>query len=244
MSSIDDIGDATVRFLSKAFYYVIGVLIWLIKAARRLGKKLGGNIKIYQYFEKRNIEFKDYVVLKAQVATLVFLAASVGFVFGFLSLRVLAIFAIFGVYSLYLTHAQLKKHFSSDYPAYKTFFVSYFAISVLLVLVRYVKPTVNSVFPYLHFLLISAASVIGVSYLFKRKYGRNYTFGRVMKGGDFMSVKVNYDLLSSVKPGVHTFENRGEAKEGDVVKLLVESHGLNLQGSRVVGQMVEEKEEP
>jgi uncharacterized membrane protein len=244
VKSVDDIGDATVKFLSRLFYYVIGFLIWLIKTARPLGKKIGENAGFYSYFENRNIEFKDYVVLKVQVATLVFLAASVSFVFGFLGLRVLGIFAVFGVYSLYLTHAQLKEHFRDDYHAYRAFFVSYFAISVLLVFVRFVKPTVNFVFPYFHLLAISAVSVVGASYLFKRKYGRNYTFGRVTKGGDFMSVKVNYDLLSSVKPGVHTFENRSEAKEGDIVKLMVEASGLNIGGSRVVGQMVEEKEEP
>ncbi len=240
MSRIDEIGEATVTFLSRVFYYVLGVLIWLIKLSRQVGKKLGGNIKIYQYFERRDIEFKDYVVLKAQVVTLVFLAASVGFVFGFLSVRVLAMFAALGGYAMYLTLVQLREHFALDYPAYRTFFLSYFAISVLLVLVRFVKPTVNFVFPYFHLLLISVVSVVGASYLFKRKYARKYTFGRVTKGGDFISLKVNYDLCSSVKPGVHVFENKLNVKEGDVVKLLVESHGLNLQGSRVVGPMVEE----
>ncbi len=240
MKSVDDIGDATVKFLSRLFYYVIGFLIWLIKTARPIGKKIGENAGFYSYFEKRNIEFKDYVVLKVQIATLVFLAASVGFVFGFIGLGILAISAVFGVYSLYLTHVQLKEHFLRDYPAYKTFFVSYFAISVLLVFVKYAKPTVNFVFPYFHLLAISAVSVVGFSYIFKRKYGRNYTFGRVTKGGDFMSVKVNYDLLSSVKPGVHTFENKGDAKEGDVVKLMVEASGLNLGGSRIVGPMPSE----
>ena len=42
-------------------------------------------------------------------------------------------------------------------------------------------------------------SVVGVSFLFKRKYGRNYTFGRVIKGGDSITVKVN----SVVIPGIN-----------------------------------------
>jgi uncharacterized membrane protein len=243
MGRVDEIGEATVTFLSRVFYYVLGVLIWIIKGFRYAGSWFGENIKVYSYFERRGIEFKDYVVLKAQVVTLVFLAASVGFVFGFLGIWILVLFAAFGGYTMYLTLVQLREHFALDYPAYRTFFLSYFAISALLVLVRFVKPTVSFVFPYFHLLLISVVSVVGASYLFKRTYARNYTFGRVTKGGDFMSVKVNYDLLSSVKPGMHTFENRSEAKEGDVVKLLVESHGLNLQGSRVVGPIHPEKEE-
>jgi uncharacterized membrane protein len=39
------------------------------------------------------------------------------------------------------------------------------------------------------------------------------------------------------------FENKINAEEGDVVKLLVQSSGLNLTGSRIVGVMPPEKEE-
>ncbi|MBU2559537.1 DUF2101 family protein [archaeon] len=240
MGKIDEIGNTTVKFLTNAFYYLIGFLIWLIKFSRPAAKKLGEKIKIYQYFEGRGIEFKDYVVLKAQIATLVFLAASVGFVFEFLSIKLLVALGVLGIYSMYLTLAQFKEHFAGDYPAYKTFFLSYFAISVILVFVRFVKPTVGYVFPYFHLLIISMVSVIVASYFFKRKYARNYTFGRVTKGGDLMFLKVNYDLCASVRPGVHMFENKTGATEGDVVKLLVQSSGLNLTGSRIVGVVPEE----
>jgi uncharacterized membrane protein len=240
MGMIDDIGNTTVKFLSRAFYYLIGFLIWLIRFSRPLGKKIDQKIKIYQYFEGRGIEFKDYVVLKAQIATLIFLAVSVGFVFEFLSIRLLVILGVLGMYSMYLTLAQFEEHFASDYPAYKTFFLSYFAISVILVFVKFVKPKVSYVFPYFHLFLISLVSVMGASYFFKRRYARNYTFGRVTKGGDFMSLKVNYDLCASVRPGVHMFENKINAEEGDVVKLLVQSSGLNLTGSRIIGVMAEE----
>ncbi len=241
MGKIDDIGEAVVTFLSSVLYHVVGFLILLIRVSRSTGGKLDGRIKIYQYFEKRNVELKDYIVLKAQAATLLFLASVVGYVFGFLDTRILTIFVLFGGYSLYMALVQLKEHFIDDYSAYRTFFLSYFAISVLLVLVKSVKPTVNFVFPYFHLLAISVFSVVAASYLFKQKYARNYTFGRVTKGGDFISVKVNYDLRSSVKPGVHVFENKHDAKEGDIVKLLVESHGFNLSGSRIVGPIPQEQ---
>jgi len=238
MGSIEDIGDAIITFLSKVFYYAIGIVIWSIKFSRSLGRRVGTktNIKLYQYFERRNVELKDYVVLKTQVTTLIFLMSAVVFVFGYLSTRILAfLFIVFGSYSLYLTLVQLKEHFSDDYPAYRVFFLSYLAISVLLVAVKFVKPAVNVGFPFFHFLLLSMGSVAGVSFFFKRKYGRNYTFGRVIKGGDSITVKVNYDLRSSIKPGVHTFENKTNAKEGDIVKLLVESSRFNLRGSRAIG---------
>lgn len=119
MDRVEEIGEATVKVLSRAFYYVLGALIWLIRASR----KLAGKVNFYSLFKRRNVELKDYVVLKAQAVTLVFLAASVGFVFGLLSARVLAIIAALGVYSLYLTMVQIKEHFRSDYSAYKAFFL-------------------------------------------------------------------------------------------------------------------------
>ena len=240
MGGVDDIGEATVRFLSRVFYYMVGLLILLITVLRTVGKWTKDNIKIYPFFKRRNIEFKDYVVLKAQVATLVILIASVGYVFGFLGARALVLLFAIGAYLLYLTNAEIRQHFTPDYVAFRTFFLSYCAISLLLIVVRIIKPTVDFGFPQFHLLVVSMISVVGASYFFKRRYARNYTFGRVTKGGDFMSIKVNYDLLSSVKPGVHMFENKTGAKEGDIVKLLVQSSGLNLQGSRVVGVMREE----
>jgi len=236
MGRIDDIGEAAVTFLSKAFYHMVGFLIWLIKIGEPLGKKLGENIKVYQYFERRNIELKDYVVLKAQVATAVLAVTAVVFVFELLSFKTLIIlFVVFGGYSLYLVLVQLKELFFEEYSAYKVFFLSYLAISVILVILKFVKPTVNFVFPYFHFLLVASVSVVAVSILFKRKYGRNYTFGVVVKEGDIITVRVNYDLLSSTKRGTFLFENRTNAKEGDVVKLLVESSRFNLSGSKIVG---------
>jgi uncharacterized membrane protein len=240
MGSVDDIGEATVRILSRTFYYMVGLLILLIKVFRSAGKWGGENIRAYPLFERRNIERKDFVVLKAQVATLLILGGSVGYVFGFLGAIVLVVLFALGAYSLYLTSAELREHFKPDYHAYRIFFLSYFAISLLLIVVRIIKPAVNFGFPQFHLLVVSTVSVVGASYLFKQRYARDYTFGRVTKDGDFMSVKVNYDLLSSVKPGVHVFENKTGAKEGDIVKLLVQSSGLNLQGSRVVGVLREE----
>lgn len=238
MGSIDDIGNAIITFLSRAFYYAVGILIGVIKVSQSLGKRIDLKTKriIHPYLEKRHIELKDYVVLKTQVATLIFLISAVVFVFGMLSARVLIIlFIVFGTYSLHLTLVQLKEYFSDDYPAYRSFFLSYIAISILLVVVKSVKPVTNVFFPSFHLLLLSMISVFVVSIHFKQKYGRNYTFGRVIKGGNNITVKVNYDLCSSVKPGAYTFENKTNAKEGDTVKLLVESSMFNLRGSRVVG---------
>lgn len=245
MRSIEDIGEAIIRLANRAFYYGIGALIWLIKALRPVNERLRKNIglKISGYLEKRGIEPRDYTVLKTQISTLVFLMSAVLFVFGLLDIRSLVILLVaFGSCSLYLVLVQLKKYFSDDYPAYRAFFLSFLAISLMLVIVKFIKPTVDVIFPSFHFLLLAVFSVVAVSLFFKRKYGRNYTFGRVIEDGDNISVKVNYDIRSSIKPGVHTFQNTINANVGDVVKLLVESDRFNIRGSRIVGPVADGQE--
>ncbi len=65
MRSIENIGEAIIRLANRAFYYVIGALIWLIKALRPVNERLRKNIdlKISRYLEKRSIEPRDYTVL-------------------------------------------------------------------------------------------------------------------------------------------------------------------------------------
>jgi uncharacterized membrane protein len=73
-----------------------------------------------------------------------------------------------------------------------------------------------------------------ISVIFKKKYGRDYTFGKVIDiKNNTIKVKVNYDLRSSVKPGIYIFEKRLEAKKGDILKLKTERSFLNLRGSKV-----------
>jgi uncharacterized membrane protein len=69
---------------------------------------------------------------------------------------------------------------------------------------------------------------------FKKKYGREYTFGKVIEvKDDLVKVKVNYDICSSVKPGLHYFRYKN-VKEGDVVKLRTQRGFFTITGSKVV----------
>ncbi|MFQ6136399.1 MAG: DUF2101 family protein [Candidatus Hydrothermarchaeales archaeon] len=236
MAFLEELGESIIRLFQTIFYYFIGLLIRVIEVGRGITERLG-NIdkeKIFPVFERRNIEFKDYVMLKVQTSTLAFLIFSVLFIFNFLGLkRFLILASISGSYSLYLTFSGVKKHFKRDFNAYRDFFLSYLGIAILLLFIWRVKPFVNFVFPYIHLVVVSVLGVYGISFLFKRKYGRDYTVGKVIEAGGLLRVKTNYDICASVKPGVHVFENEINAKEGDYIKLKVEKSFLNLRGSKV-----------
>ncbi len=225
MGSIEDIGEAAIRAFDKLVSDLIGLLIKLLKFTRK--------ISFYPYFQKRGIDFKDYVVLKAQMATLAFLFAAVLYVFGFLKPVFALSSLVLGGYSLYLI-PKLREHFPGDHNAYRDFFLGYLGIAVLLVLVKLSIPSFNPLFPNLHLVVISIAYILLFSHFFKGKYGRSYTYGRVIEGGNPAKVKLNYDIRASVKPGIVGLENLVNAREGEVVKVEVERSRFNLRGCKAV----------
>ncbi|MEE8167396.1 MAG: DUF2101 family protein [Candidatus Hydrothermarchaeales archaeon] len=229
MGLLEDLGEAALRVLNKVVYYIIGVLIKLIEFLKRVNQVLQRPV-IYSILQKRGIELRDYMVLKVQAVVLAFLILVVLFIFDFLTSIPFAVLGVLlVVYSLLLTFS-LKEYFE-EFEAYRDFFLSYLGISILLVLVKRVKPTLDFAFPYIHLVVISLVYIALFSTFFKKRYARDYTYGKVIAGGDPMTVKVNYDICASVKPGVLLFKNDVKAGEGDVVKLGVEKSFLNLRGS-------------
>jgi uncharacterized membrane protein len=239
MTFLEDIGEATIKIMQKAFYYFIGFLIKSIEIAREVDRRvaLSQKIKPYRYFERRGVDFNDYTVLKVQLSTLAFLIFSVFFIFDFLSFQKFIVIALIsGLYSLYTLFSQVKKYFRQDFNAYRDFFVSYLGISIVLVLLKIFIPRINFAFPYIHFVVVSIAAVYLVSFIFKKKHARDYTFGRVVEIKDKVKVKINYDICASVKPGVYAFE-KANAREGDRVKIKVEKGFLNLRGAKITEVM-------
>lgn len=176
--------------------------------------------------EEREIELKDYAILMLEVFSMVFLLLSAIFIFDFprsLSTKTYFIFgALLLLLTVYVLFAEVKKYFEEDFPAYRDFFLSYLSLGIILALVKIAKPSTSFIFPYMHYVLISLLGVFLISNLFKKRYARDYTFGRVLEA-DFESVKVkiNYDIRANVKPMKHAFKNRFGAKKGDVVKISV-----------------------
>ncbi len=233
------VGDAMIGFFQGLRYYGLGALIAAIKGSKGAKVRISETKKtrpLYHMFEKRGIEYMDFVILKAQMAVLLLLLSSLAFVFDLLALRGFALLgALLTVYLVSLIQREVKREFAKDFRAYQEFFYSYISISLLLVVVKGFKPRVNAITPYLHLVVISLVAVAVFSVLFKHRYGRDYTFGMVLKGGSAITVKVNYDICANVKPGVHELRGRKGLKKGSRVKLKVEQSFLNLKGGKITG---------
>jgi len=164
----------------------------------------------------------------------VLIIATVAYIFYWIRFKILIlVFGIFGTYYLYLVISKVKLHYE-NHAAYTQYFMSIFGMLVLLTIVKVVKPTVAFVLlPEIHILVLSVILWVSISILFKSKYRRDYTFGRVMEAGNQVKVRVNYDLQANVTRGVHVLDNKVNAKEGDRVKLNIQWR--NLKASRIVG---------
>jgi uncharacterized membrane protein len=158
---------------------------------------------------------------------------SVAYIFGWVGAKAtFMILLISGGASLVTVFKDVRENFPSDFEAYRDFFLSYLGISILLIALYTWKPMVNFTFPFIHIFLFSIVSIGLVSYGFKKRYGRDYTTGRVIGVAEKTSVKVNYDIRASVKPGIYSFENPSGVKVGDVAKLELDSSLLNLRGKK------------
>lgn len=226
MSLLEETGEKAIAILHRCLYYAAGFSIWLLKLLRR--------IKFYQHFEKKGIEPRDYLILKAQVSTVIFLLVVVLFDINLLGAKFFAAAAaLSGGYSLFLIFVGMKEHLGEDVVPYWVFFLSFMGFAPGLLLVKAVKP-ISSVTHYLWLIAFSLFYCAVLWGLFRKKYGRDYTFGRVLEGGGLLKVKVNYDLCAGVKPGVFTLENKIKARAGDIVRLRVTESLFNLRGNSVI----------
>ena len=237
MGFVERLGEETVKLAGQIYYHTLGFLIRLILALRKLRSRLAeAEVRfIYPIFERRGVEFRDYVVLKAQVSNFLFFLVAVLLIFDFLRWSLaLPLLLLAGLASLSMVLGQVKEHFADDYPPYRDFFLAYFSITLLLLLLKLLVPSVDWRYPYVHMLLASVGGVVAFSAYFRRRYSRDYTYGTVVGGGSIARVKVNYDIRAGVKPGVHALPNEVGATKGDRVKLKVERSLFNLRGNRVV----------
>lgn len=225
MGFLEDVGEETLN--------LVGVLVRASERTLSLLRRLDP----YPLLEGRGIEYKDYLILKAEAASLLFFLLTIPLIFGLMAPRkYLPPAGLLALYVAYLVHSPIRRAFREDYPAYRDFFASYLGASLILLLSARWNPFLLSL-PYLHLVLVSLALVLLFLLYFRLRYSRDYTFGRVLEAGNMVRVKTNFDIRSGVKPGVHTFENRVGARVGDRVRLAVERGSFNLRGGRVVGVM-------
>ncbi|NOZ59645.1 MAG: DUF2101 domain-containing protein [Euryarchaeota archaeon] len=237
MDIAERVGEATLRFAGRVYYHALGVVIRLILLTRELRSRAGEfeRRRLYPLLERRGVEFRDYVVLKAQLTTFGFFLVAVLLIFDFLSPRAGAVLLLLlGAACLLVTFGQVREHFGGDFPAYRDFFLAYFLITLLLLLLSRLVPSPGWGYPNVHLFLFAILAVGVFSAYFKRQHARDFTYGRVLKGGSVALVKTSYDIRAGVKPGMHLVPNDAGAGEGEVVKLRVEKSFFNLRGNPVV----------
>jgi uncharacterized membrane protein len=115
----------------------------------------------------------------------------------------------------------------------------YILVGIVLVLVGtnsyFVMAFSFQFFPSLSILIFALVAVALVFLIFRIRYSRDFTFGKVVEAGENTAyVKVDYDIRSNVKPDLYIVDNLYGANIGDEVKLKVDDKILSGSGNKPV----------
>jgi uncharacterized membrane protein len=185
-------------------------------------------------------EEKERTILILQILSAAFIVVSILSIFNFISgfIYVPLGAAIIG-YILYLLYNKIKLMYSSDFPAYRDFFLMYVAVGIILALVNtnsnFVMAFSFQTLPSLTVLIFAVVAVIAVFLIFRVRYYRNFTYGTVIESlKNTAYVKVEYDIRSNVKPDIYIVEDPYGASEGEIVKLKLEEKLMTMSGNRPI----------
>ena len=183
---------------------------------------------------------KERTVFQLQLVSIGFLALSIIYLFNFLSFVIYGILGVILVgYILYILSSKVKLMYTTDFNAYRDFFLMYVAAGVILVLVGSNSSLVMAFsfefFPSLTILVFAVILAVAVFLIFRIRYHRDYTYGTVIETGKKTAyVQVDYDICSNVKPDVYVVDNIYGAEEGEYVKLQTEEKLLSNSGNKPV----------
>lgn len=225
---LEKIGEKTIELCKKFFYILLDITIAVLKLLVK------ADSSVYSLFEKRGIERRDFLIFKVQAISIVLLGIVIFYIFRFISLKFIFFAFILFLSGIYYI-LSIRKYIPHDFPAYRDFFLSYLSIPWIFLLINKLKPSINFVYPYIHYIIFAFLYAIVFSYYFRRRYMRDYTYGRVLKADGTITVRVNYDLRANVKPKILTFKNDINAREGDILILKVKKRALNLRGAEISG---------
>jgi uncharacterized membrane protein len=178
-------------------------------------------------FVKRDVTIHELLSLRLQLIFIVYLGLSFG-----------VLFLHWGLFSLFLLYlaaflfirwtVQKYREFFIEFEPYRFFYywittISFVAFTGYLLLRRYA----NSIYHYYAYILGVFLAVLIFRWYFKRRFGRDYTYGVVedVKNG-LIRVFVHDDIAANIKPGHYWVPAVPEAEPGRVVKLLIEDRPL------------------
>jgi uncharacterized membrane protein len=185
-------------------------------------------------------EEKERTVLILQILSAAFVVVSILSIFNFIpSYIYIPLGAVIIGYILYLLYKKVKLMYSSDFPAYRDFFLMYVGVGIILALVNtnsnFVMAFSFQLLPSLTVLIFAIVAVIAVFLIFRVRYYRNFTYGTVIESlKNTAYVKVEYDIRSNVKPDIYIVEDPYGATEGEIVKLKLEEKLMTMNGNRPI----------
>jgi len=186
-------------------------------------------------------EEKERTVFLLQLVSAGILIVSMLYIFNVISLIIyIVIEAILIFYVIYVLFKKVKLMYGPDFPAYRDFFLMYIGVGIILVLVgnnsNFVMAFSFQYFPSLSILIFALVAVAVVFLIFRIRYSRDFTFGKVVEAGENTAyVKVDYDIRSNVKPDLYIVDNLYGAKTGDEVKLKVDAKIFSSGGNKPAG---------
>jgi uncharacterized membrane protein len=192
-------------------------------------------LKIQAKFSSKQ---KENTILLIQILSGAFLVSSIIYIFNFISfyLYLFASIILIG-YAVYLLFTKIKLMYPYDFSAYRDFFLMYIVLGIILVLLNFNQNFVMSFsfqfFPNLSVLIFAIIGVLAVYLIFRIRYHRDFTFGKVIDVTEKTAyVKVDYDIRSNVTPDNYLVEKIGGVKERDIVKLQTSGNILSISGNK------------
>lgn len=185
-------------------------------------------------------EEKERTVFLLQIVSAGYLVVSMLYLFNFFSFIIyLIVSVLLAGYVIYVLFKKVKLMYGPDFPAYRDFFLMYILVGIVLVLVGtnsyFVMAFSFQFFPSLSILIFALVAVALVFLIFRIRYSRDFTFGKVVEAGENTAyVKVDYDIRSNVKPDLYIVDNHFGAVIGDEVKLKVDDKILSGSGNKPV----------
>ncbi|BAA30450.1 DUF2101 family protein [Pyrococcus horikoshii] len=173
---------------------------------------------------KRNITYHELVSLRLQLIFIIYLISLL--LITMLLKDPLTLLLTFVIEFLYIRYTIIRNWNLIIGPRAYRFF--YYGISTItfVAFLGYVliRKVATELIYYLTYISSIFVIVVVFRYYFKHKFGRDYTYGIIEEvKEDLVRVFVHDDIAANVKPGYYWVPKVSEAKEGDIVKLLVEN---------------------
>ncbi|WP_297495239.1 DUF2101 family protein [Thermococcus sp.] len=184
-------------------------------------------------FLKKGFTVHELVSLYLQIVFLLYLFSAFSLVV--LTREVVLVGILSLGYLLYLRY-YLKRYsgFLIEPEPYRVFY-TYVSLISSFSFVGYVVLKKAKISPYLYYSFLGLIAILVIVFwvYFKRKFGRDYTYGVVEEvKNDLVRVFVHDDISANVKPDVYWLPAVPDAEPGRVVKVLVENRAF--RGARPV----------